>query len=213
MANEMERLQMTFYSSFFDAIDSMAKKDQLPVFRAVVSYGLYGQHNENLTASQNAFFILMKPSLDSSRRKAASGKNGGSKSAEKEKQTASKTEANRKQTAREKENEIEIEKEIEYKSKKAEFFERFWQAYPRKVGRVKAEAAFKKVDVPEDVLMAALESHKRSDQWKKDNGQFIPHPATWLNGKRWEDEESAPVLTSRQMDEDELAAIRRMMEG
>lgn len=213
MANEMERLQMTFYSSFFDAIDSMAKKDQLPVFRAVVSYGLYGQHNENLTASQNAFFILMKPSLDSSRRKAASGKSGGSKSAEKEKQTASKTETNRKQTAREKENEIEIEKEIEYKSKKAEFFERFWQAYPRKVGRVKAEAAFKKVDVPVDVLMAALESHKRSDQWKKDNGQFIPHPATWLNGKRWEDEESAPVQTSRQMDEDELAAIRRMMEG
>lgn len=213
MANEMERLQMTFYSSFFDAIDSMAKKDQLPVFRAVVSYGLYGHHNENLTASQNAFFILMKPSLDSSRRKAASGKHGGSKSAEKEKQNGSKPEANRKQTAREKENEIEIEKEIEYKSKKAEFFERFWQAYPRKVGRVKAEAAFKKVDVPEDVLMAALESHKRSDQWKKDNGQFIPHPATWLNGKRWEDEESAPVLTSRQMDEDELAAIRRMMEG
>lgn len=213
MANEMERLQMTFYSSFFDAIDSMAKKDQLPVFRAVVSYGLYGQHNENLTASQNAFFILMKPSLDSSRRKAASGKHGGSKSTEKEKQTGSKTEANRKQTAREKENEIEIEKEIEYKSKKAEFFERFWQAYPRKVGRVKAEAAFKKVDVEESVLMAALENHKRSDQWKKDNGQFIPHPATWLNGKRWEDEESAPVLTSRQMDEDELAAIRRMMEG
>ena len=204
---------MTFYSSFFDAIDSMAKKDQLPVFRAVVSYGLYGQHNENLTASQNAFFILMKPSLDSSRRKAASGKHGGSKSTEKEKQTGSKPEANRKQTAREKENEIEIEKEIEYKSKKAEFFERFWQAYPRKVGRVNAEAAFKKVDVEESVLMAALERHKRSDQWKKDNGQFIPHPATWLNGKRWEDEESAPVLTSRQMDEDELAAIRRMMEG
>ena len=125
----------------------------------------------------------------------------------------SKPEANRKQTAREKENEIEIEKEIEYKSKKAEFFERFWQAYPRKVGRVNAEAAFKKVDVEESVLMAALERHKRSDQWKKDNGQFIPHPATWLNGKRWEDEESAPVLTSRQMDEDELAAIRRMMEG
>ena len=214
MANEIGRLQMTFYSSFYDAIDSMPKKDQLPVFRAVVSYGLYGQHTENLTAAQNAFFILMKPSLDSSRRKAASGKNGGAKTEANRKQTESKTEANRKQTEREKEKEIEIEKEIEYKCKKADFFERFWQAYPRKVGKVKAEAAFKKVDVEEDVLMAALEYHKRSDQWKRDNGQFIPHAATWLNGKRWEDQlEQKAQGQVRQLDADEQEAIRRMMEG
>jgi hypothetical protein len=29
---------------------------------------------------------------------------------------------------------------------------------------------------------------KNSQQWTKDGGQFIPMPATWLNGRRWEDE-------------------------
>jgi hypothetical protein len=42
--------------------------------------------------------------------------------------------------------------------------------------------------------MAGLENHKKSQQWVKDNGQFIPHASTWLNGKRWEDElEAAPA--------------------
>ena len=39
-----------------------------------------------------------------------------------------------------------------------------------------------------DVILTAIERQKASDQWTKDNGQFIPHPATWLNQKRWEDE-------------------------
>ena len=34
--------------------------------------------------------------------------------------------------------------------------------------------------------MESLEKHKRSDQWTKDGGQFVPHPATWLNQKRWQ---------------------------
>jgi hypothetical protein len=37
-------------------------------------------------------------------------------------------------------------------------------------------------------MLQALEKQKRSEQWQKDNGKFIPHAATWLNGKRWEDE-------------------------
>lgn len=109
------RKQMTFYASFWDAINNLGKKDQLPVFRAVVSYGLTGTHEENLTVSQNAFFSLMKPVLDSSRRKAEIGKQGGSKAKANSKQSESKPQANSKQTASEgeKENEIEIEKETE----------------------------------------------------------------------------------------------------
>jgi len=93
---------MTFFVSFWDAINSLQKKDQLPVLRAVISYGLYGEHQEALTISQNAFFSLMQPVLDSSRKKAANGKQGGSK-----------PKANGKQNASEKENEKEGEKEIE----------------------------------------------------------------------------------------------------
>ncbi len=34
----------------------------------------------------------------------------------------------------------------------------------------------------------AIEVQKQSEQWTKDNGRFIPNPATWLNQGRWEDE-------------------------
>lgn len=38
------------------------------------------------------------------------------------------------------------------------------------------------------VMLAALERQGKSDQWRRDGGQYIPHAATWLNGRRWEDE-------------------------
>lgn len=72
-----------------------------------------------------------------------------------------------------------------------ERFKQFWEAYPRKVGKEKAKAALEKIN-PDDELLAtihaALAKQKKSVDWIKDNGQWIPHPATWLNGKRWEDE-------------------------
>lgn len=71
-------------------------------------------------------------------------------------------------------------------------FDRFWAAYPRKVGKPAAVAAWKKLAVDEGLLgrmIAAVGRQARSDQWVKDNGQFIPHPSTWLNQRRWEDED------------------------
>lgn len=96
-------------------------------------------------------------------------------------------------------------------------FEKFWSAYPRKAGnKQKAFEAFKKAGTPLETLLAAIEIQKQSAQWTKDNGQFIPHPATWLNGKRWEDqvtvEKSGYVNGQRQLDNDEIEAIRRMMD-
>lgn len=67
-------------------------------------------------------------------------------------------------------------------------FDRFWRAYPRKTDKKKARAAFAKVKVPVETLLAALEVQKKSAQWVKDGGAYIPHPTTWLNGERWEDE-------------------------
>lgn len=37
-------------------------------------------------------------------------------------------------------------------------------------------------------ILKALEMVKQTEQWKKDNGKFIPYPATWLNQERWTDE-------------------------
>ena len=96
-----------------------------------------------------------------------------------------------------------------------EEFDIFWAAYPRKEGKQKARDAFKKVAAPLDVLLAAIEKQKKSAQWSKDGGQFIPHPTTWLNGKRWEDEVAiagnAQMGANGQLGAAEQAAIRRML--
>ena len=75
-------------------------------------------------------------------------------------------------------------------------FERFWAAYPRKVGKQAAKKSFERVKVPLETLLAAIERQKGSDQWTKNNGQFIPHPATWLNQGRWDDEIQVDVKST-----------------
>ena len=72
--------------------------------------------------------------------------------------------------------------------KKPSKFDEWWQHYPRKVGKEAARKAFAKVKVDTSILIEAVEKQKHSDQWTKNNGQYIPNPATWLNQGRWEDE-------------------------
>jgi len=70
-------------------------------------------------------------------------------------------------------------------------FVAFWEAYPRKVGKDAAAKAFAKRRPDHDLLVRMLEAlaeQIESDQWRRDGGQYIPHPATWLNAGRWQDE-------------------------
>lgn len=72
-------------------------------------------------------------------------------------------------------------------------FGRFWAAYPKKKAKADAEKAFRVLKVDEDLLstiLLALEKQKRSPDWTKEGGQYVPYPATWLRGRRWEDEEA-----------------------
>ena len=48
-------------------------------------------------------------------------------------------------------------------------------------------------------MLSAIAKHKNTDQWKKDNGQFIPNPASWLNARRWEDEMPSVATQSHWM--------------
>lgn len=88
-----------------------------------------------------------------------------------------------------------VDKTIDYRNKEktitTESFEVFWKAYPKKKSKGDAERAFKKVNPGEQLLttmLATIERAKKSVDWQKDDGQYIPHPATWLNAKGWEDE-------------------------
>lgn len=86
---------------------------------------------------------------------------------------------------------IEIDIEIEKDIKTTDRFEVFWTAYPKKIGKDKCRRWFSSRKIDDSMLnemITALEVHKKSTQWSKDSGQFIPHPYTWLNQGRWQDE-------------------------
>lgn len=72
-----------------------------------------------------------------------------------------------------------------------EQFGTFWKAYPRKIKKKKAYQVWMKLSPDKQLIseiMAGLENWRKSEEWKKNNGQYIPHPPTWLNDRRWEDE-------------------------
>ena len=78
-------------------------------------------------------------------------------------------------------------------------FSEFWTAYPRKQAKDKAYAAWKAIRPDRavlDVMKAAIARQRTSPDWTKDAGQFIPHPATWLRGGRWKDEDAAASAPS-----------------
>ena len=70
-------------------------------------------------------------------------------------------------------------------------FSIFWKSYPRKVNKAYAKRIFVKLNPSRQLfkkMLSAIEEQKNSIDWKRENGQFIPHPSTWLNGERWADE-------------------------
>lgn len=70
----------------------------------------------------------------------------------------------------------------------------FWSAYPRKVKKPLAAIAWLAEAPPLADVLAALEWQCRMNEWLKEDGQFIPHPATYINNRRWEDERPRPSL-------------------
>jgi hypothetical protein len=83
------------------------------------------------------------------------------------------------------------EKKIYKRKEDEDGFADFYTVYPRKIGRVAALRAWVSLKPDEDlraVIMGAIETQKRWPSWSRDGGQYVPHPATWLNQRRWEDE-------------------------
>lgn len=78
-------------------------------------------------------------------------------------------------------------------------FESFWQAYPKKVSKKTAKAAWKKIKPSAELhrrILGAIDAAKKTEQWAKDGGRFIPYPATWLNQGRWDYEWGTPPPAS-----------------
>ena len=67
-------------------------------------------------------------------------------------------------------------------------FAAFWSVYPKKEAKLDAKKAWAKLNPDAallETILSAIEQRKKSDTWQRG---FIPNPATWINGRRWEDE-------------------------
>ena len=76
-------------------------------------------------------------------------------------------------------------------SAKEDLFPKFWMLYPRKQDKAKAQKAWAKLKVTDDLfslIAKGLSAQVLSADWLKEGGKYVPMPTTWLNGKRWEDE-------------------------
>ncbi len=212
----MKRKQFTFYSSFLDAIEcSKSVRERAMIYDAISHYGIYGKIPDwdSLPPQVRAVVLLCLPVLASGYKKAVLMK----------KNDVDEQGSNRGQTPFEqKEKEIELENELEIETEsetegdglgRGEDFQRFWDLYPKKSNRMRALEAFQEVQVPIQVLLDALGKQRRSHQWNRENGRFIPQPATWLKERRWEDQLPAPVPkgASGELGESEMAAIRQML--
>ena len=87
------------------------------------------------------------------------------------------------------------ETETEAEKKTETDFERFWSEYPRKTGKKAAAKAWRNAKDKPGIgkIIASVHRSISSEQWLKDRGQFIPHPATWLIQGRWDDVHLAPA--------------------
>ena len=188
----MGKEYIPLFLDFNETTQDLADDECGRLIRAIVSYANDEEYESILKGNEKVAFRFLKGLVDRNaaisekRAQARAGKN--------------KTEQNETNDNKEEQNETnsitktKTKTETNTKNKNqntSPLFDRFWDAYPRHVNKQGAAKAFERAKIDDqiiDEIITAIEKQKKSDQWTKDNGQFIPHPATWLNQRRWEDE-------------------------
>ena len=190
-----------YVKAYYDWIEQTAAledDEKGRLFVAILEYARSGEIPDNL-GRESLLFPVFKAVVDRDAQKSGTLAQNGAAGGRVSKANASKykqTQANASKckptnNIRHKTEDIEHKTEDDIPPKSpstGDAFERFWSVYPRKIGKQSAKRAFERVKVPLETLVTAVERQKCSDQWTRNNGQFIPHPATWLNQGRWDDE-------------------------
>ena len=98
-------------------------------------------------------------------------------------------------------------------------FEQFYKQYPKKVKKQDVRKWFQK-NKPSNELFSSminsLEQFKRSEDWLKEKGQYIPYPTSWLNQKRWEDENATETKAKIEYKENTMTEeeyLKKLEEG
>ena len=90
-------------------------------------------------------------------------------------------------------------------------FDEFWKLYPRKESKQQAKKAWLKLKPDQslfNLIANALEYRNQTQDWLAENGRYIPHPATWLNGRRWEDEQNPTNISQSAVMEQKYGDLR-----
>ncbi|MCG8434418.1 MAG: hypothetical protein MJA83_10340 [Gammaproteobacteria bacterium] len=115
------------------------------------------------------------------------------------------------------ETEGEVEAEADKKIYSQNFLS-FWNVYPKKKAKGKAWVAWKKLKPDNSflkTLIEAVEAQKRERKAKRDRGEFVPEwpfPATWLNGRNWEDEIDSSEKPPEKSREEKQAEAEEFLE-
>ena len=179
-----EIVYIKVFVDYLDAIEPLGDAERGRLFTSLLTYARTGEVPQ-LGGNERFLFPMMKAQIDRD-------------TLSKEELSAKRSEARRKNKCEQNEHlitsvtlDIKCDQDKDKKKRadaKTDDFDAFWAVYPRKVGKGDAKKAFAKVKAPVSVLISAVNTQKQSQQWLKDNGQYIPNPATWLNQGRWEDE-------------------------
>lgn len=226
----------TFFRSYYEAAKELTDKQRLAFFDAIILYGIEGDETER-TGIAKAMFSLVKPTIDKSKARATAGAKGGkNKTASSDEQASSKPQAKAKQTSsdisEDQDKDEDEDEDVGYRippvppsppsgedgatlddARGSSPFEQFWQAYPKKVGKQAALKAWKRIRPTValcDQILQAVDAQKQCEQWRRENGRYIPNPVTWLCQGRWEDEADAAADAQAQTSNPFLALAREL---
>ena len=212
----MKRKQFTFYRSFFNAMSEMDMEERGIAISWVCAFALDGVEPPQMRGNQKIYRDLVQPVLESGRNKALAGSKGGSIS------QASK-QVSKKENEKEKEKENEIETETETNCTKGQDalgaqclwvgFERFWDAYPVKIGQEEAWEQWQRLCPDPEVVCQSLQKWKLTGQWVKEKGRYVPRAAKFLEQEYYLQvpECAAPKGALGQLGAAEIEAIEKIM--
>lgn len=194
----MSREYVPLFLDFNDSTQDLADEECGRLVRAIIDYANGREYESRLVGAEKIAFRFLKGAIDrnqaisevrakagASRKKTEQTETNESKNEQNEQTETNFT--NKKRITKNKKQKTKNENDIDVHDR----FEKFWTAYPRKENKQKAIVAFEKInpdDLMLDAMLQAIERQKASSQWQEEGGRFIPHPTTWLNGRRWEDE-------------------------
>lgn len=187
-----------FYENEIDALLELDDGELARVVRAILCECL-GREQPELAGAEKGLYKTVLGQVQRDRelsaRQKKNGEKGGRPKTKDAQLKAQETQTKPKKT-QENPNETQInpdetQQEAPKQSALERRFDEFWAAYPKKAAKGAAFKTWKRLKPSQeltDKMIAAIETQKRSEQWTLEGGRFIPNPATWLNGERWEDE-------------------------